>query len=105
MTNKKPLSVKQIIPMFLDRYEECHGSKYNVNWSMIKAAERVAAYYSVSDISTAMDKYFNSKKEHNIWDFIDNINVYLDMARKQKEAEERLKRLLDATKKKMEEIE
>lgn len=104
MTAKKTSSQKKIVDMFISMYEDVHGEHYRVNWPMIKTAERVAAYYSVSDIAKAMEYFFRTRTNHTLWDFVEGIDTFLARAQKEEEARSRIDKLLKETEKRMEEL-
>ncbi len=105
MTKKKNLAEKNIVALFLEYYREYHGEEYHVNWPIIKAAEKVAAFYKVDEVVKAMSYYFKTFDKHDFWQFIENIDKYLKRAIIEDEAASRLERLIKITKERMNQIE
>lgn len=101
----KSLASKHIIPMFLDSYEDKHGVRYLVNWPAIKAAEKVGNYYTKTEAAVAMEYYFRTKSNHDIWDFLENIDRLLRLARSEEESKKRLEKLMKDTKVRMKRFE
>lgn len=67
---------QRIVQAFFDRYEDKHGKKYLVNYPMIATAEKLASFYSMSEVEKALDYYFKTY-EGDIYDFLSNINKYI----------------------------
>jgi len=86
-------------------YEDFHdGDAYNVNWPLIKSAEKVGNYYTVEQILKAMDFYFRMKPTHDLWDFISEVDRFLSSAEREKELKENLDKLMEQTKNRMKEF-
>jgi hypothetical protein len=99
MVDKKDNNAsKRIVPLFREYYEGKHDREYHVNWPVIKSSEKVAQYYTIKEVRTALNYYFSSSRDHNLWEFIDGIAAYLESAEAQSENEERLKEKIEKTK-------
>jgi hypothetical protein len=100
-SKKKTNASKRIVEMFIDQYEYTHGSKYLVNWPMVRAAERVGEHYAVSEVGRALEYYFRTRTKHDLWSFIEKIDECLRASENEDAAKKRVEELLEKTRRKM----
>lgn len=102
---KRTTTAKKIIDVFLNEYEEKFGTKYLVNFPMIKTAEKVAQFYTLAQISQAIAYYFDTYSKNDLWDFLNNVDKYVRSAAGDAIAQERLSDLIEKTKRRLNAIE
>jgi hypothetical protein len=96
---------KKIIDAFKLHYDDSHDDIFNPNWGHVVSAEKIASYYSMKDIHDALGYYFSFGGKKDVYDFLKNVDRYVQGSKEAAEKEEYLEKLIESTKEYIEDIE
>lgn len=97
-------ATKRIVDLFQHYYEDRYGTVYRVNYPMIKSAEKVAQYYTVNQIDQALNFYFKIYSKHDMWSFINELDVIYQRSEKEQELLDHLEDLKEQTRERLERL-
>lgn len=104
-SRKRIKATKKLVPLFQAYYQDFHKEEFFVNYPMVRSAEKVASYYEALQVTKALDYYFSTRNNHDLWEFINDIDKFYTAAIDAVEKEDKLQDLIAKTNGKMRKIE